>query len=94
MCLALGDNIFFGQAFQPKLRKVVEKTDGATVFAHRVKDPTRFGVVEFDSQEGNITRGEASKPASNYAVTGLYFYDNNVVDLQAQFPHPIEVNPR
>lgn len=82
VCLALGDNIFFGQAFQPKLRKVVEKTDGATVFAHRVKDPTRFGVVEFDSQGRAISLEEKpAKPASNYAVTGLYFYDNNVVDF-------------
>lgn len=83
VCLILGDNIFYGQGFSPKLRKVVEKqVSGATVFGYQVKDPQRFGVVEFDDQNKAISIEEKPlHPKSNFAVTGLYFYDNDVVDI-------------
>lgn len=84
VCLVLGDNIFYGQSFSPKLKHAVEnasKGNGATVFGYQVKDPERFGVVEFDSDKKVISIEEKpQKPRSNYAVTGLYFYDNSVVD--------------
>lgn len=82
-CLILGDNIFFGQGFSGMLKntvKNIEKNQGATVFGYQVKDPQRFGVVEFDKQGKVLSLEEKPKnPKSNYAVTGLYFYDNNVV---------------
>ncbi|MDX3775722.1 glucose-1-phosphate thymidylyltransferase RfbA [Chromatiaceae bacterium AAb-1] len=82
VCLMLGDNIFYGQGFSPLLKSVAARTDGATVFGYRVKDPERFGVVEFDSGGKAISIEEKpTKPKSNYAVTGLYFYDNNVVQV-------------
>jgi len=85
VCLVLGDNIFYGQGFTPKLREAAKRTDagqGATVFGYQVKDPERFGVVEFDSQQRAISIEEKpSKPKSNYAVTGLYFYDNRVINI-------------
>ncbi|HCH49286.1 MAG TPA: glucose-1-phosphate thymidylyltransferase [Proteus sp.] len=82
VCLVLGDNIFYGQAFSPKLKEAASKTIGATVFGYQVKDPKRFGVVEFDENKKVISIEEKpSKPKSNYAVTGLYFYDNNVISL-------------
>lgn len=85
VCLVLGDNIFYGQGFTPKLREVASRDDGATIFAYRVKDPERFGVVAFDDQM-KVTSIEEKpvKPQSEYAVTGLYFYDNKVVDFAKQ----------
>ncbi|KKA44104.1 glucose-1-phosphate thymidylyltransferase RfbA [Salinivibrio sp. KP-1] len=85
VCLVLGDNIFWGQGFSPKLRQAVDSAKngkGATVFGYQVKDPERFGVVEFDKEQRAISIEEKpQKPKSNYAVTGLYFYDNDVVKL-------------
>ena len=76
-CLVLGDNIFFGQGFSPKLRHVAARTQGATVFGYQVMDPERFGVVEFDDNFRAISLEEKPKePKSNWAVTGLYFYDS------------------
>ncbi|AYA41401.1 glucose-1-phosphate thymidylyltransferase RfbA [Xenorhabdus nematophila] len=81
-CLVLGDNIFFGQAFSPKLRSVAERETGATVFGYQVMDPERFGVVEFDEQyRVRSIEEKPVQPKSNWAVTGLYFYDNKVVDF-------------
>jgi glucose-1-phosphate thymidylyltransferase len=83
--LILGDNIFYGQGFGEQLRNAVAEHDGATVFAYHVNDPERYGVVHFDS--GGTALGIEEKPnapKSNYAVTGLYFYDSKVVDLTKQ----------
>ncbi|EMN6211633.1 glucose-1-phosphate thymidylyltransferase RfbA [Vibrio vulnificus] len=81
-CLILGDNIFFGQYFTKLLRNIVETNIGATVFGYRVKDPERFGVVEFDENKRVLSIEEKpKKPKSNYAVTGLYFYDSSVVEM-------------
>ncbi|MBW7984512.1 glucose-1-phosphate thymidylyltransferase RfbA [Enterobacillus tribolii] len=83
--LVLGDNIYFGQAFSPKLRSVVARDKGATVFGYQVMDPERFGVVEFDDQFRALSIEEKPvKPKSNWAVTGLYFYDSQVVDFARQ----------
>lgn len=90
VALVLGDNIFYGQHFSDNLIKAVSKREGATVFGYHVKDPARFGVVEFDDA-GNVL-SIAEKPAipkSNYAVTGLYFYDNDVIEI-AKGIHPSE----
>lgn len=85
VCLLLGDNIFYGQGFGPMLRKAVAKPSGATVFGYQVKDPERFGVVEFDQNKRAISLEEKPlKPKSHYAVTGLYFYDNDVVKIAKQ----------
>ena len=82
VCLVLGDNIFYGQGFTPLLRTVANRQRGATVFGYQVKDPERFGVVEFDAEKRAISIEEKPKnPKSNYAVTGLYFYDNDVVKI-------------
>ncbi|UTM56562.1 glucose-1-phosphate thymidylyltransferase RfbA [Photobacterium sp. CCB-ST2H9] len=85
VCLVLGDNIFWGQSFTPKLKNAVhnaEKGSGATVFGYQVKDPERFGVVEFNEEKKAISIEEKpNKPKSHYAVTGLYFYDNDVIQL-------------
>ena len=82
VCLALGDNIFYGQGFSPKLRAAAARNTGATVFGYQVKDPERFGVVAFDEKKRAISIEEKPKqPKSNYAVTGLYFYDNDVIDI-------------
>jgi glucose-1-phosphate thymidylyltransferase len=82
VCLVLGDNIFYGQGFSPKLLKAAQKKDGATVFGYQVKDAERFGVVEFDENMKVISIEEKPQnPKSNYAVTGLYFYDNSVIDI-------------
>jgi glucose-1-phosphate thymidylyltransferase len=82
VCLILGDNIFYGQGFSQKLSNVVEREKGATVFGYKVKDPERFGVVEFDENLRAISIEEKPvNPKSNFAVTGLYFYDNDVVDM-------------
>ncbi|WP_199482598.1 glucose-1-phosphate thymidylyltransferase RfbA [Vibrio owensii] len=81
-CLILGDNIFFGQYFTKLLRNIVETNKGATVFGYRVKDPERFGVVEFDENKRVLSIEEKpNNPKSNYAVTGLYFYDSSVVEM-------------
>ena len=82
VALVLGDNIFYGQHFTEKLNAAAIRDKGATIFGYHVKDPERFGVVEFDSQ-GNVSSIEEkpSIPKSNYAVTGLYFYDNSVVEI-------------
>lgn len=81
VCLILGDNVFYGQGFTPILQSAVKNVDGALLFAYAVSEPHRFGVVEFDNY-GNVLSVEEKPqhPKSNYAVTGLYFYDNNVVD--------------
>ena len=88
VCLVLGDNIFWGQGLSPKLKHAVENAksgNGATVFGYQVKDPERFGVVEFDEHRRAISIEEKPiKPKSHYAVTGLYFYDSRVVELAKQ----------
>ena len=85
VCLVLGDNIFFGQGFWPKLKQVAARTSGATVFGYQVKDPRRFGVVAFDENNKAISIEEKpEQPKSNFAVTGLYFYDNDVVAIAKQ----------
>lgn len=88
VCLVLGDNIYYGQGFTPKLSEAVKRTEcegGATVFGYQVKDPERFGVVEFDAQQKAISIEEKpERPKSHFAVTGLYFYDNNVVEIAKQ----------
>ena len=82
VCLVLGDNIYFGQGFTPKLLTAASRTSGATVFGYKVKAPERFGVVEFDENNKAISIEEKpSKAKSNFAVTGLYFYDNRVVEI-------------
>ncbi|MEB5775829.1 glucose-1-phosphate thymidylyltransferase RfbA [Aeromonas caviae] len=82
VCLVLGDNIFYGQGLTDKLKGAVDSLKGATVFGYQVKDPERFGVVEFDSSFQAISIEEKpAKPKSNWAITGLYFYDNNVVNI-------------
>ena len=88
--LVLGDNIFYGHDLQVQLERAMTRTDGATVFAYHVHDPERYGVVAFD-KEGRATSLEEKpkQPKSNYAVTGLYFYDNDVVEIAAQLkPSP------
>lgn len=82
VCLVLGDNIFFGQGFTPKLKTAAARKSGATIFGYQVMDPERFGVVEFDDQFQAVSIEEKPiVPKSNWAVTGLYFYDNSVIDI-------------
>lgn len=84
-CLVLGDNIFYGQSFSQTLREAAANPHGATVFGYQVKDPERFGVVEFDAQFRAVSIEEKpAKPKSNWAVTGLYFYDGRVVEMAKQ----------
>ena len=82
VCLILGDNIFFGNNFATLLKDLSQETNGATIFGYRVKDPHRFGIVDFD-KKGNVTSLEEKplNPKSNCAITGLYFYDKNVVEI-------------
>lgn len=83
--LVLGDNIYFGQSFGQKLLQATNRKEGATVFGYQVTDPERFGVVEFDNNFKALSIEEKPlKPKSNWAVTGLYFYDNQVVDMAKQ----------
>ncbi|MCR4303915.1 MAG: glucose-1-phosphate thymidylyltransferase RfbA [Gallionella sp.] len=82
--LVLGDNIFYGHSLHDQLASAVRRTEGATVFAYHVSDPERYGVVEFDAQGRVISLEEKpAQPKSSYAVTGLYFYDNEIVDIAA-----------
>ncbi len=88
VCLILGDNIFYGQSFTNTLKNAAERKNGATVFGYQVKDPERFGVIEFDQSLKAISIEEKpNKPKSDYAVTGLYFYDNKVVEMAKQISH-------
>lgn len=81
-CLVLGDNLFFGQGFQQLLEQAKSRDEGATVFGYHVSDPERYGVVEFDENKKAVSIEEKPKlPKSNYAVTGLYFYDEKVLDI-------------
>jgi len=90
-CLVLGDNIFYGHEFAHDLREAAARTSGATVFAYPVNDPERYGVVEFDPQRRAISLEEKpQKPKSRYAVTGIYFYDNQVVGVAEN----LEPSPR
>jgi glucose-1-phosphate thymidylyltransferase len=85
VCLVLGDNIFWGQGLTPILKSAASRNSGASVFGYQVKDPERFGVVAFDGNKRAISLEEKpEKPQSNYAVTGLYFYDNDVVKMAKQ----------
>jgi len=83
VCLILGDNIFYGQGFTPILKHAVQNNTGATIFGYKVKDPERFGVVEFDVNTLKVLSIEEkpTKAKSNYAATGLYFYDNRVIEI-------------
>jgi glucose-1-phosphate thymidylyltransferase len=85
VCLILGDNIFYGQGLQSKLREAAQLTKGGIVFGYRVNDPQRYGVIEFDDNGWAVSLEEKpTQPKSNYAVTGIYFYDSQVVQLASQ----------
>ena len=85
VCLVLGDNIFYGQGFKTFLNTTKGRNNGATIFGYQVREPERFGVVEFDDQNKAVSIEEKPKrPKSNFAVTGLYFYDNKVIEIAKQ----------
>jgi len=90
VALVLGDNIFYGQGLTPSLQAAAGREKGATVFAYQVRDPQRYGVVEFDANDkAKSLEEKPSQPRSNHAVTGLYFYDNSVLDIAANLkPSP------
>ncbi|MDD5629626.1 MAG: glucose-1-phosphate thymidylyltransferase RfbA, partial [Elusimicrobia bacterium] len=90
VALILGDNIFYGQGLPERLQSAAERTSGATVFGYQVRDPERYGVVEFDAAGRPVGLEEKpARPRSHYAVTGLYFYDNRVLDISARLkPSP------
>ena len=90
VALVLGDNIFYGHGLPESLRSAAARPEGATVFAYQVRDPQRYGVVEFDAQFNAVSLAEKpTEPKSNFAVTGLYFYDNTVLDIAAKLkPSP------
>jgi glucose-1-phosphate thymidylyltransferase len=91
VCLALGDNIFYGAHFSDYLRNATARETGATVFGYQVRDPERYGVVQFDAGGRAVSVEEKpAKPKSSYAITGLYFYDNDVVDIASR----LERSPR
>lgn len=84
-CLILGDNVFFGHGMDKLLDAATARQDGATIFAYHVRDPERYGVIEFDTQQKAVSIEEKPlEPKSNYAVTGLYFYDQRVLDIATQ----------
>ena len=85
VCLALGDNIFWGQGFSSILKRAASRKSGASLFGYQVKDPNRFGVVAFDENRKAVSIEEKPEnPKSNFAVTGLYFYDNDVIEMAKQ----------
>ena len=90
VCMILGDNVFYGQGLSERLRQARDRKTGATVFGYWVRDPQRYGVVSFDKNDKAVDIEEKPEhPKSNYAVTGLYFYDNRVVDIAADLkPSP------
>jgi len=85
VCLVLGDNIYYGHGLSQKVTRAAELTEGATIFGYWVRDPERYGIVTFDEQEHAVYLEEKPKaPQSNWAITGLYFYDNQVLDIAAE----------
>lgn len=93
VCLILGDNIFYGPMLSQKLQEAKKLDTGACLFAYQVKDPHRFGVIEFDSNQKVISIEEKPRsPKSSYAATGLYFYDNRVIDIAKMYGHRLEGN--